>query len=181
MALKPYTDKSSMTLIISVQNDGSPRQIAKDLDDALTLVEESLDDRDTSCYTIDVSGTWRPGDGKVQPWDDPYFTAWRKLVEMPEMRAPLSSWLTRVATFVKKANETGNSCLSESDTTQFGEVPASLLAAADRRYLPVYINLLMVWDLDHAVSQLDVSKRLIKLHGNNSATKELVDYVDAWS
>lgn len=181
MTLRPYTDTDSMTLIISVQNDGSVAQTTKDLNDALTLVRESLDDRDLYYCTIDVSGEWRPGDAELNPWEDPFRSAWQKLVDTPALRKPLAIWLGRVVALIKENQESQISCISEHDETQFGEVPASLLALADKRFVPVYTEFMKVWDLDHAVSQFDVVELLIEEHGKNSETNSLTAIVADWT
>lgn len=181
MPLKPYTDTPSMTLIVSVQNDGSVAQMMNDLNDALALIEENTRDENTYYGTIDVSGTWRPGDSELEPWDEPFFSAWKKLIAMPGLHQPLATWLGRVMNLVKLSNETLFSCLAEHDTTQFAEVPASLLATADLRYVPIYTQFIKVWDMDHAVSQFEVSQHLISGHGETSETIELAAAMAPWN
>lgn len=180
MALTPYADASSMTLIISVQNDGSVAQMSKDLNDALTLVRESLSDDDLYYSTIDLSGTWRPGDCELDPWDEPFSSAWQKLISIPAMREPLAAWLGSVVSLIKENQDNQMSCISEHDETQFGEVPASYLASADKRYVPIYADLLGVWDLGHAVSQFEVVEQLIAVHGENADTNALKETVADW-
>lgn len=165
-----------MTLIIGVQNDGSVSQITKDLNDALTLVRESLSDRDLFYATIDMSGTWRPGDPELDPWDDPFSSAWQKLVAVPTMHEPLAAWLRQVVSLIRENQDTQISCIGEHDETQFGEVPASYLAAADKRYLSIYADLLQVWDLDHAVSQfgvVDQHRRCARQKRRNRCTESI--------
>ncbi|UWR16690.1 hypothetical protein [Sulfitobacter sp. M368] len=180
MALTPYADASSMTLIISVQNDGSVAQMGKDLNDALTLVREGLSDVDLFHYTIDLSGTWRPGDCELAPWDEPFSSAWQKLIAIPAMREPLAAWLGSVVSLIKENQDKQFKSISEHDLTQFGEVPASYLAFADKGYVPIYTDLLGVWDLGHAVSQFGVVEQLIAAHGENADTNSLKAAVADW-
>ncbi len=181
MALQPFSDRSSMALIISVRNDGSVAQMSKDLDDALTLIKASFDDRDCYFQTIDITGTWKPGDGELVPWEEPYRSGWEALVHNPDMREPLAAWLGRVTNLVMVGNDTQISCLSEHDETQFGEVPAFLLAFADQRYLPIFIGLMKVWDLDHGVMLVEMAEQLVERHGRSAATAELVEFIKAWA
>lgn len=181
MTLTSYRDTSSMTLIISVKNDGSAPQMMKDLDDALTLVEESTSDEDLFYATIDVSGTWRPGDDELEPWDEPFLSAWKKVVENPAMHQPLAAWLDRVANLVKVSNELSGGCLGEHDEVQFGEVPATLLAFADKRFISIYTKLVNVWDMDHAVSQFDVVEKLLEEYGDTPETQALAAAIEPWT
>lgn len=180
MALVPYADANSMTLVISVQNDGSVTQMTEDLNNALTVIRERLSDRSLYFYTIDVTGTWRPGDAELYPRDEPFLSAWQNLIAEPAMREPLAAWLGQVVSLVKEANDTLSSCFSEHDEIQFGEIPATYLAAADKRYVPIYTNLLDVWDLGHAVSQFDIVEQLVELHGKNTDTDALTAAVADW-
>lgn len=91
MSLTPYTDTNSRTLIISVQNNGSVAQVTKDLNDALTLVQESLSDSDLYFATIDISGTWRPGDPELNPWEETYVSAWTELLKITDLREPIAA------------------------------------------------------------------------------------------
>ncbi len=181
MPLTPHLDRNSMALIISVRNDGSVAQMTKDLDDALTLIKESFDDRDCYFQTIDVTGTWHPGDGELVPWEEPYRIGWENLVNTPEMRESLAEWLGRVTNLVRLGNDTQISCMSEHDETQFGEIPAFLLAFADKRYLPVFIGLMKVWDLEHGVMLVEMAERLVERHGSDTATAELVEIINEWA
>jgi len=181
MALQPFSDRSGMAHIISVKNDGSVAQMTKDLDDALTLIKETFDDRDCYFQAIDVTGSWKPGDGELVPWEEPFRSGWEKLVNNSEMREPLAAWLGRVTNLVRLGNDTQISCMSEHDETQLGEVPAFLLAFADKRYLPVFIDLMKVWDLEHGVMLVEIAEQLVERHGRNAATAELVQIIDEWA
>ena len=180
MALRPLTDTDNLTLVLSVQNDGSVAAMTRDLNDALTLVRESLDDPDIYFVTIDVSGTWRPGDVQLDPWETHFQSAWQSLLDTPGMREPLAAWLGRVTDLLREKNKEQISCISEHDEAQFAEVPAALLATADKRYLPLYTELMKVWDLDHAVSQFYVTEQLIELHGKTPETDALAAVAQDW-
>lgn len=96
------------------------------------------------------------------------------------MRDPIADWLGRVVPLIREANDTLSSCLSEHDETQFAEVPATLLAAADRRYLSAYTSLLGVWDLGHAVTQFEAVSQLVERHGINADTDALAAAIADW-
>ena len=172
MPLKPYVDESSVSLIISVHNDGSPDQVLQDLNDALIHIKDGLAQRHY-CFPIDVGGTWTPGDPEFDPFDDQHVAAWGKIVSDPEMQDGLLAWLKRCAALIKETNDTYFTCLAESDEMQFAEVPASSLAMLDARFLPVFVELMEAWDLDHAVSQFDVAESLIERYGTTSETTKL--------
>ena len=59
-------------------------------------------------------------------------------------------------------------------------MPASYLAAANKRFVPLYTEFLKVWDLEHAVSQFEVVEKLVELHGNNADTNALKAVVADW-
>lgn len=81
---------------------------------------------------------------------------------------------------IRENQDTQISCISEDDETQFGEVPATVLAAANKRYVPIYTDLLRVWDLDHAVRQFEVVEHLVEVHGKNAETDALTACVADW-
>lgn len=181
MALRTHNDPDSLTLIIGIDNDGTVARMRKDLDDALTLALQNSGDPDIYHVAIDMSGTWRPGDPELQPWEAPFLRAWQDVLGSPDMRRAVAEWLGRASEAIKAHYETHFSSLTEHDEVQFGEVPAVVLASTDRAYLPIFTDLLGVWDMAHSASVIELAESLIEKFGPGPDTDALAQAIEPWT
>lgn len=177
MTVQQIRDYGRDTLVCSIPagSIAGGASIIEDLDAAVDIIMSAGDRYDGFFYrAIDLSGTWTPEQGAFDPWGDPSIAAWTRILDEASLHDPLLEWLDRVERIAARYLEEKLEGLHESEESQLGEVPATLLALRSPGLVPIYTRFLKAWDLDHGVYHGLNCIDIVKKHGITPETEDLL-------
>lgn len=146
----------------SIANEVDLRAILVDLDAALDILRDKIDADGASYHEICLQvegvepefgafeGTEISG-GTHDPWTSFSPAFWTKLANTPSLESELLRFLGKFRALLEYGNNTLFSPMSEGDETQFGEPILAHLALTNPRFIPIYMEFLELWDMDHEV------------------------------
>ncbi|MBY6155719.1 hypothetical protein KUV47_21055 [Vannielia litorea] len=177
MTVELIHDQDTCQLVFSIRAGGllpgaKAANSMSDLEAALPLIAEAVEQGDHYFYAIDASGKWRPEQGEFDPMGHaPNVAAWGRLLKFPDLFARMEAWFGEVEKLLASRQGDG---IFEHDEIHFAELPISTFALAHRHFVPAYTRIMAQWDMDHEVNQEEVIAGLVRRHGITPETEELL-------
>lgn len=116
----------------------------------------------------------RDPDEEFDPTNGSILAFWAAVHRSPALRPRIGAWIDRLADELLPMEGGGYDDVWEDEEIQIGEPLVSLLALADRSFIPAYIKLLARWDMDHEVHQTDTIDKIFETHGICDETEALL-------
>jgi hypothetical protein len=180
MPVKTVFEQSALQLVVSLFPTASSQEEALDqtvdqLFEALQVIRGQLMNKDIYHFAIDICGSHEGGD-EFDPWSDEAIPAWSQIAVHSRLHGRLEQWLSEVEKLIAEANSgvRSNGSVWELDEYQLGEVAACAFALVSRNFVPFYVRLLKVWDLDHMSHLPEAIEAIVKRHSICPEIEELL-------